>query len=1008
MAKFLEQVAKYYRQKYGAQLGQFTFLLPNQRSCLFFKRYLLTASNTPVEMPEITTLAYFMAKRSGLREGSRNELLFTLYNAYLHTLQQHRPDAEPRDYDRFLFWGSMMVDDFDEIDFAQADAQRIFTNMRNMREIAADFLTDEQKRAIREMWGETEFTRDIENFWYHVHPEDGAEVKTRRNFVSMWELMYDMYDRYQASLQEQGIGSRGLQVKQSLEKIPGQLSEDEHFAVIGFSNVSNAERSLFNLLRRRCAVDFFWDFHSPLFNSRSPFVQSNRALQLIAKLQHDYPEPDDFTYCQPPFPDTIDVIGLPSKIDQAKRAAVLVGQLDDATATEIKTAVVLPDSSILQSFLLGLPANVKAVNVTMDVPFSQSGFASFLRVAIRLQISAKQRGERWLYYYESVLAVLSNPHLNLFAQKQAEQIRRTIEREGLYNLDADELAEKYPELAFIFRPMREIASVESSYAYVDGLIAGLRAELVKQAGEAAEASFEVHILDGFAAKLQEIKDLIAKYNITIRESTYLQMFEHILRAEPLPMTGTPLRGVQAMGVLETRCLDFDNIIFLSMNERTYPRRHYVRTLIPNVVRCGYGLAPIEQAESFYGYYFYRAISSAKHVTVFYDARVGFAGSGEMSRYLNQLIYVQSSSMTINHITTPCKFTPTNKRVFFVKKDADVLAKMERFTTDDQTKLKYLSASSLKTYLNCPLRFYFKYVERIKEEEDPKNYVDEAKMGTIYHNAMEELFQPYEYQLITADVYQTIIADYGHVAEVVERQVAEEGFGWTYPVNEKQKTFEYIILVSNITRQVVESIKKESENYQEPFTYLGGEKEIKGRWQITPELCINFKMIIDRLDRIGRPDDGILRLIDYKTGGDNVGIGKFLYNVFTNHKLHGVFQLMLYAEAYHDMVQPMKACNLALHVVKDIVRTGLIAPITKTINQSQIIPINPWSIQPPSEQLLDADMAKGSNNFRDMLDMRIRELFNPDVPFRQCEKEENCLYCGFLQLCMREPNTDFNN
>lgn len=995
MDKFLEQVARYYRQKYGAQLGQFTFLLPNQRSCLFFKRYLLTAANTPVEMPEITTLAYFMAKRSGLREGSRNELLFTLYNAYLLTLQEYRPDAEPRDYDRFLFWGSMMVDDFNEIDFAQADAQRIFTNMRNMREIAADFLTDEQKQAIREMWGETEFTRDIENFWYHVHPQDGEEVKTRRNFVSMWELMYDMYRRYQASLMEQGIGSRGLQVKLSLDEIAAQPIEDEHFAVIGFSNVSNAERSLFDLLQRRTTIDFFWDFHSPLFAPDSPFVQSNRALQLIAKLQQTYPEPADFDYSQPPFPDTIDVIGLPSKVDQAKRAAVLVGKLEDDSATDIRTAVVLPDTSILQSFLLGLPANVKAVNVTMDVPFNQSGFASFLRVAIRLQTNAKQRGERWMYYYEFVLAVLSNPHLNLFAQKEADQIRRSIEREGLYNLDAEELAQKYPRLAFIFKPMREIASVESSYAYVDGLIGGMRAELVAQLGDAAEASFEVHILDGFAAKLQEIKDLIAKYHITIRETTYLQMFEHILRAEPLPMTGTPLRGVQAMGVLETRCLDFDNIIFLSMNERTYPRRHYVRTLIPNVVRYGYGLAPIEQAESFYGYYFYRAISSAKRVTVYYDARVGFAGSGEMSRYLNQLIYVQSSRMTINHITTPCKFTPIAKRVFSVAKDERVLERMSVFTSSGDDA-KYLSASSLKTYLNCPLRFYFKYVERIKEEEELKNYVDEAKMGTIYHNTMEELFQPYENQVITPQKYEAITADYDQVALVVEQQVAKEGFGWTYPVPEKKKTFEYIILVSNITRQVVESINKEAAIYGKmPFTYIGGEKVIKGQWQITPELCINFKMIIDRLDCLG---DGTLRLIDYKTGSDEVGIGNYLYNVFTNHKLHGVFQLMLYAEAYHDMEEnSMTTCDLALHVVKDIVRTGEIAPITYSKAT-----INPWRIKSPTGVHLDVDMAKSSNNFRDMLDMRIRELFDPAIPFTQCTDETLCAFCPFAQLCMREP------
>lgn len=993
MAKFLEQIADYYTRRYGAKMAGLTFLFPNQRSCLFFKQYLLRRVPSALEMPEITTLAYFIAKQSGLREGTRNELLFTLYNAYKAALAHHRPDAEPRDYDRFLFWGSMMKDDFDEIDYALADPARIFSNIVNVREIAADFLTDNQKAAIREIWGETDFTREIQDFWYHVHYEDGAQVRTVRNFVSMWELMYDIYLNYRKSLQEQGIGSRGLQVELGLENLRNNPDKNRRYSIIGFSNVSNAERKLFTMLKDRQAADFFWDFNSPIFDPEGQYVVSNRALHLISKLRQKYPEPNDFEYQPYDFPKEINVVGLPSKVDQAKQAASLIDQWIRTNQTSavdaLNTAVVLPDASVLQPFLLGLPECIQSVNVTMEVPFNQSGFATFMRVATRLQSKARERRGRLHYFYEDVLAVLSNPHLNIFAQSQAIAIRKQIEADHLYELDALDLCDNYPELAFIFRPLRKINSAEDSYQYVDGLISGLRLHLsnVINNPDVADASFEIHMLDGFQAKLSEIHTLLERYHIEIRETTYLQMFEHLLRAEPMPMTGTPLKGLQAMGVLETRCLDFDNIIFLSMNERTYPRRHYVRTLIPNSLRLGYGLAPIEQAESFYGYYFYRAISNAKNVSIFYDARIGFSGSGEMSRYLNQMMYLKHDFVQINHITKMGSYTQLKKRRLQVQKTPHVMKQLQPFTSQEQPR--YLSASSIKTYLKCPLQFYFKSVAKVEEVEELKNYVDEARMGTIYHNTMEKLFAPYIGKRVDRTVYERLCCDANEpiIREIVEEQVAQVGFGFKERLSDlSQATEEYIILTSNITTQVIWSLRAEKDTYcsdpQDYFIYLGGEQTVAGSWPITPDLSINFKMIIDRIDLL---PNGNIRLIDYKTGGDEIEIKGNYENVFKNHKLHGVFQLMLYAEAYHDMVkQDAHTFNLSLHVVKKILCLGKVLPITAKSG----VPLGNWNVP--------------NSTFRPMLNDVLIKIFDSTQPFTQSPQDDVCRYCVYRQVCLREP------
>lgn len=983
MQKFLQQIADYYvaKLKSGGDLADYIFILPNKRSAMFLRRYVRLALPEGVHfLPRFTTFGKFLARRSPLSEGSRDDMLFLLYTCYRKILERHGRPEQAKDFDKFIFWGDMILADFDTIDSSMADAGKLYSNLNDLKGLAADYLTEEQKKVIRDIWGDTPMTETIDTFWYHTGHGDDRDQPVKRKFLALWQILAELYTEFESAMRGRRLGTKGMIALDAVRQVKEASVEDlrrNRFVFVGHAELTTAELVIMARLQSAGAADFFWDIASPIFRSNN----TGKVVTIIRNLVRRFPMPDGFVPDVDNSVPEIDIVGFSSGVGQAKYAAGILSewyrQNLETGSDSINTAAVVPQQNLLPSLLLGLDGCVDSINVTMSIPYSSTTFATLFRVIVALQMRARKRsdGSR-TFFYQDVLEVLQHPHIQLIAGDVAEEIRRSINRDRLYNIDAGELAARHPSLGYIFRPVSSPADVDEVYAYVSGMIEGLRTDLQTVAEERGSLQpIELEVLEAIGKSVDNLYQNIKNYDIRMHESTFMMMFERILNSSDLSLSGTPLNGMQVMGVLETRCLDFDNLLIMSMNERTFPRRDYVRTMIPNALRRGYGLPPIEQSESYYMYYFFRALTRARHAVLLYDSRQGIRG-GEMSRYLSQLIYLYDCG-NIRHLAVDSSSVQGGIRKIEVRKTPKVLAELESFRREGGARL---SASALKTYMNCPLQFYLQYVKGLREEDQPKGFITAAMIGDIFHHTMLELYRPYEGCLITRDTVADMLK-----GDRIEKMVKREAVKILYnPEKIKTEpptlTMEAELTVEITSRQIRRVLEAEAEAYCSAggFTYVKGEFDVKDRqWQVTPGLKINFRMQIDRIDRL---HTGHLRFIDYKTGADSNTIGKEITNLFNrDHSRQGIFQLLLYSEAYNDMVEPGNEVTPVIEAPRLIIKDGKIKNIT----------YNGKPVEKCSEI---------SGEFRPLIEELITRIFDDSTAFTQCEGTDSCQFCKFKPMC----------
>lgn len=992
--KFLEQIADYYTGKPGnGDLADITFIFPNKRSAMFLKRYIqLRVKDRFTLMPRFSTFSRFTSQIVRVGEASRYESLFILYQAYCQALMEVNPDGEEqiRDFDRFIFWGDMILNDFDEIDKALADPKQLYKNLESLKEISSDYLTDEQKSIIKRIWGDTNYTVHVESFWLHTNRGDNSELT--RKFTTLWQILGRIYEIFQEKLKENHLTTSGKQMRRALEILKSRDNSNllnRRYVFVGLSDLSNAEIAIMDFLKNAGIAEFFWDLESPLFKSGDDkFDNENRAIRIISRLRELYPMPQDFEPEPIDSIGNINIIGVPSAMAQSKYAGKVIkemGKLNDSEA--FNTAIVVPDTSQLMHLMLSLPDDLPGINVTMGLPYSSTNFANLFRAIISMQRRMrKTRNNKHTFFYQDVLEVLVHPHFQLVAPQRANSVRQYIFDQRQFNIDAEALTNEFPELSAIFSPVGDTDNIDNTYRYITNLLKCLRESFVRYTTNKVEDEvFELNILDYFEQQLDELHRLMEKYKIDMRGATFFSIFERILQSKTINVEGTPLHGLQIMGVLETRALDFDNIIFLDMNERTFPRRDYVKTMIPNNLRRGYGLPPIEQSESFYSYYFLRAIGRASNVTLLYDSRPPKTGTSEMSRYVTQLMYLnQGDNIKHNQVEFSGKQPQCSE--ITVNKTPAVMRQLYEFR---RAGGKNISASSLKTYLNCPLQFYLQYIVGLRDSEDPTEYMDEAEIGTIFHNTVERLYRPYKEVEITEQIIDKILND-GKLDKILIEEIAiinkldpETASMDSFNIEARMLKGKIALLI----RQMLECEKTDYCNRHGNFTYMDGEMEVAKPWKIYDGLTVNFKMLIDRIDRL---DGETLRFIDYKTGKDIYKIGNNLESIFSpDYTKHAIFQLLVYAESYHDLVDPDVDIRIALHIVKKILTENTIAPITLGRG---VLP----------------DFKTITQQFRPLLNELFRKIFDDTTPFTQCANAEQCRRCSFNSMCGRSLPPEYDN
>lgn len=975
MNRFLSQVAKVYIENEAKNLLDYCFVFPNKRSGVFFADTMALQLKDTTIMPRVVTISDFITEFSSGVEASRLELMFIMYDEYRNLLIKQSKEEQIVDFDKFQFWAEMLLNDFNDVDKYLVDAKQLFININRLKEIKSNFLTQEQIDVIKYYWGENKVTDTVTSFWKHIKHNDNNEQLTD-NFVKFWQILYDLYHAFRSRLQNMGLCYSGMSYREVAETNKfndPQLLPSKRYIFVGLNVLSTAEIKILERLKAIDCADFYWDFNSPTFSYRS-----NRATRFVGKYVEWFKSKYDFEEDQiTKFP-SIEVIGVPSNIGQVKEAASKVLQLHKQNKiTDVNTAIVLPDEGLFIPLLHSIPEEINSINITMGYPMRHTPISALIGNIISMQLRARIVHEKMQFFYEDILNVLSHPLVKNIAQKECREIVKHINEKRAFNLTSNFLKEQYPNLSLIFEAVYDLNNTHEVITYIRNLINWIKSYLPNN------NPVEIGFANKYLEALELLEILIVRYNIKLTDKSVFHLVELAVGSETINFTGEPLKGLQVMGVLETRALDFDNLIILSMNERVFPRKHYSKTFIPNALRKGYGMSTISFQESMYAYYFYRMISRAKNVYIMYDARTGGVRSGEMSRYLHQLKYIYNRD-TIKFSIVNYDVLALQKEDLAIPKTPEVMQKLNVYKTPESKK--YLSASALNKYISCPLSFYLYYVEGIQHEDEITEYMDEGTYGTIMHEIAEKIYMSLKGNAsevkITSDVLDSLKRRQGEIMRQITRSINYHynklGKDNDTPLHGDSKVIGDIML--HFTLMMFENEKQFTD-----FYFIEAEKKDFGQWKINEKHTINFKQIVDRIDKVISNDGQLLmRFVDYKTGNDKVDLTSIesLFDKNKKDRRKAIFQLFIYClyyayiTGYNGDIQPYIYTY-------------------RTLNTEHLPPIK------INKHVLTSYL-EHKDEFWKLFEGLINEIFDESIPFRPATNDEACHYCKFLEFCNKEP------
>ncbi|WP_305300501.1 PD-(D/E)XK nuclease family protein [Muribaculum intestinale] len=1016
MIPFLQRIADIYFDRHADSMADYCFVFPNKRSATFFRHFLGLHARTgsPLIEPEVTTISDFIADFSDYAVASRYDLLFTLYNLY----NGLSPQIE--EFDRFVFWGDMLLSDFNDVDRYMSDASQLFRNLKNYKEINSDYLTPRQKEIINKYWGAQIPLDNIDRFWTHL--DNPREPHTNReSFMRLWEILEPLYRQFRESLSKRGLCYSGMQYREVAEKFAAMTHDDipyRRIIMVGFNVLSISELSIFSRLHEMGIADFYWDYSFPeelrTDNMATHFIR--RYVKLFPSL-YDIAEEENIGLPE------IEVIGIPSNVGQVKYTGRLLERMvaDGRIANPenaIDTAVVLPSEDLFIELLHSLPSSIPSVNITMGYPMKLTPAAALMRSVMTMHLKARKIRGSWCFFYEDVCDVLANPLLARIAPEVCEDIRKTISRNRMFSIPADELRNTWPTVENIFYSVDDLHSGTEVFDYTLQLVSFLEQELKtlqsadknatidqspddipadsdfmlppEEAETPAPIALEVGFLSRYRQSVEQLRDTASRYRVNMRESTFFHMIRSVVDAETVSFTGEPLKGLQIMGILETRALNFDNLIILSMNERIFPKRQFTRSFIPNILRRCFGMATMEFQECIFAYYFYRMISAAQNVTLIYDTRTEALNSGDMSRYIYQLMhhYPQSHMKMMSAAFSLPAPTPVND--IAIAKDEKLMEVIESYRAVDGTR-RYLSPSAINTYISCPLRFCLHYLRGLKDEGEVTDYMDESTFGSVLHQVAEYSYNHLRGSREEVTVSEEMLDQMANDTVGLEKLITsainryfnrlpnlndtgnpDDEYINPTPLNGEARVLADIMLIQ--MKQLFQLEKK-----RVPFTFIHAERKFMTAIPLSPDLSVNLRGVIDRIDR----RKGIIEIIDYKTGSDNLKVANFRHlftpvNSSTEHH-KAILQLFLYCNALHmDMrydgpIKPTLFRFRKLKTEKDIPEV--------VINNSTL-----------------SDYRELNDEVLGELAERLAPLFDPTIPFSPTPHPANCRFCNYKSIC----------
>lgn len=959
MESFLKLVAADLYKHTEGNLAHTAVVFPNKRAGLFFNEYLAQESDSPIWSPAYVSISELFRSLSPWEVGDPVKLVCELYKIF------RRETQSTETLDDFYFWGEMLISDFDDADKNKVDTDKLFSNLQDLRNIMDDytFIDDEQEEAIRQ-------------FFQNFSIERRTALKER--FISLWNVLGNIYKGFRESLASQNIAYEGMMYRHVIEHLDVDKLPYEKYIFVGFNVLNKVEHTLFTQLKDAGKAVFYWDYDEFYMKENRQAV-THEAGEFIRRNLRDFPSPlsgELFKNLSKPK----EVHYIASSTENAQARYLPQWIRNNLTTPEKETAVVLCNEALLQPVLHSLPAEVKHVNITMGFPLSQTPVYSFLIALLELHTHGFNF-KSGRYTFQSVVTLLKHPYTRQLTG-QAELLEKELTRNNRFYPLPGELG-KDEFLTRLFTPLSGNLNLCIRLSETLQQVAGIY-QANTSGTEDTDAFNQLYRESLFKAytTINRFRTLIEEDELTVQSETFRRLLVKVLSATNIPFHGEPAIGMQVMGVLETRNLDFRHLVLLSVNEGQLPKSGGDSSFIPYNLRKAFGMTTIEHKIAVYAYYFYRLLQRAERITLIYNTSSDGLNRGEWSRFMLQFLIEWPHPITRQFLEAGQ--SPQGTSSITVEKTPDVMRQMQSlFDVRANPKAKF-SPSALNYYLDCPLKFYYRYVAGLSAPDEVSAEIDSATFGSIFHYAAEHIYKDLTThgKVINKEALETLLRNEVKLQDYVD--TAFKKLFFNVPQNEKPEYNGVQLINSAVIARYLKQLLQNDLRYA-PFTFIASEMEVDEPIDIqTPKGVIKSRIggIIDRMDS----KDGTLRIVDYKTGGD-ADTPPHVESLFIPDKKRSnyVFQTFLYAAIMCRKQPTMKIAPALLYIHRAATET-----------YSPVIQMG----EPRKPKEAVEDFSKYEKEYRERLQGLLEEIFNPEKSFTQTEIIEKCTYCDFKALCKR--------
>lgn len=963
MEFFLEHIADHLYRKHGNTLNRHCLVFPSRRAGLYFLKYLSSSIDKPVWAPSVMTINELFRSFSSQQLPGNEILLAELYRVYMKLNKKHES------FDDFYSWGDMLLNDFDDVDKYIVNAEMLFRNVSDIKNIDRQFggLTEDQVSIIRQ-------------FWTNFDPERMTREKT--GFLGIWSILYQLYSGFRESLSGmnmayEGMIFRSLAESSSIESEIAAKWDNVHF--IGFNALNECEKAVMKKLRKADLARFYWDYDVSYIsgsnqNSAGFFMRDN-----LKQFGNDMP--DDWSYntnlSGPAGIINRSVIEASSNMAQVKAVSGLLKRLKDLNPQSAHhTAVVLADESLLLPLLTSLPDDIGDINITMGYPLKQTVVYSFIRLLLDLQRSSKESGLWLTFGHKEVIRLLTHPLMQLISSGDNQPIVKKLTDENIIRVPASLLTVGEAR-SLIFR--RASGAAELSLYLRD--ILSVAASVTPEQDETQDADdMQANIRNEFIYRvvlaLNRLDSIVSAKDISFTGDTYIKLLDKMLRMQSVPFSGEPLSGVQVMGILETRALDFKNLIILSVNEGVMPAASAGSSFIPFSLREAFGIPSINHQESIYAYHFYRLLERAGNVTFLYNSGTEGLRSGEMSRFLTQMKFDDILKPSFSELRMPV--TSGLAAASAIEHTAQHNEKLASVYGDGR---HIISPSALNTWLNCSMKFYYRYVCRLREKDEISSDIDAAILGNIVHAVMRKIYDPFGSSAIGSEKISAIAKDNAYLEKLIDETIAEE-----FSQATKDEITGNEIIVRDVLLNFIRRILRYDSGFA-PFTIQGLEKNVSFRMD-RKVTGLPYDIVAggqaDRIDIV----EGTMRIVDYKTGNvsDSVAGLEELFGDDRKKDHDAWLQTLLYCEAIMSS-ETGKVVRPSVYKIKKLNNENVSDRFTIKQGRSQGEVLDSYSLV--------------REEFVERLANLLLTIFNSESPFVKTEDQlTKCRYCSYRQLCMR--------